>query len=152
MFENILVAVDDSDHANRAVKFAAGLTEKFGSELTVLHVMRHAGSHQIPEDLREFARAEHLSVNEAEILNSIANAIVDRAKEQAKTCGARSIQTAIETGDAATNIIDYCNNHEIDTVVMGRRGLGDLAGLFLGSVSHKVAQKTACACLTVGGE
>jgi nucleotide-binding universal stress UspA family protein len=131
MFKNILVAVDGSDHANRAVEFGAGLAEKFESKLTLLHVMPHAGSHRIPDDLKEFARAEHLTVNEAEILSNVADAIVDRGKEQAKSCGAKNIQTAIATGDAATNIINYCKNHEVDTVVMGRRGLGDLAGLFL---------------------
>ena len=150
MFKKILVAADGSDHANQAVEVAASLSEKFGSKLTVLHIMPHAGSHQIPDELKVFAKVEHLSVNEAEILRSVATAIVERAKDKATSCGAKDVQTAIEIGDAATNIIAYCDNHGIDTVVMGRRGLSDLKGLFLGSVSHKVAQKTECACLTIG--
>jgi nucleotide-binding universal stress UspA family protein len=32
---------------------------------------------------------------------------------------------------------------------MGRRGLGDAAGLLLGSVSHKVVYLAECPCLTV---
>ena len=152
MFKSILIAVDGSKHADRAVEFGANLAGKFGSKLTLLHVMPRAGSHLIPDDLREFAKVEHISTNEADIFNNVANAIVGRAKDHAQLCGAKDIHTAIQTGDPAKNIIDYCDNHKIDTVVMGRRGLGDLAGLFLGSVSHKVAQRTECACLTVGEE
>ena len=36
-----------------------------------------------------------------------------------------------------------------DLIVMGRRGLGDLGGLLMGSVSHKVCHLADCACLTV---
>ena len=53
MFKKILVAADGSDHANQAVEVAASLSEKFGSKLTVLHIMPHAGSHQIPDELPE---------------------------------------------------------------------------------------------------
>lgn len=37
----------------------------------------------------------------------------------------------------------------IDCVVMGSRGLSELQGLFLGSVSHKVANHAPCTCITV---
>ena len=150
MFENILVPVDGSEHAKQAVEAAAKLAGKFDSKVTLLHVMPRAGSHQVPDELKEFARAEHLSVNEAGIFSSMAEAIVSRAKDQAQLLGARNTETAIESGDPATKIIDYSNAYDIDTIVMGRRGLGDLAGLFFGSVSHKVAHGTVRACLTVG--
>ena len=150
MFENILMPIDGSEHAKQAVEAAAKLAEKFGSQLTVLHVMPRAGSHRVPDDLKEFARVEHPSANEAQIFSSIAEAIVNRAKDQAQSLGAKNTKTAIETGDPATKIIDYSNAHDIDIIIMGRRGLGDFAGLLLGSVSHKVAHGTVRACLTVG--
>ena len=55
----------------------------------------------------------------------------------------------LEFGDPAGVLVDYAKAHAIDLIVMGRRGLGDLGGLLLGSVSHKVAQLASCACLTV---
>ena len=41
-------------------------------------------------------------------------------------------------GYAARNIIDDAKEHDVDVIVMGSRGRGDLAGLILGSTAHKV--------------
>ena len=54
-----------------------------------------------------------------------------------------------EEGDPARVIAEHAGLHKVDLIVMGRRGLGGLEGLLLGSVSHKVAQLAPCACLTV---
>ena len=69
----------------------------------------------------------------------------------AEAAGASDIVTAIATGNPADQIIDYSNNNDVDMIVIGRRGLSDMASLFLGSVSHKVTQLAPCACLTLPG-
>ena len=150
MFEHLLVAVDGSKHSRRAIEAASVLALKLGSRLTILHVIAHAGDHQIPEDLKEFARVEHIQTDEAVILETVGNAIVDRAKQEAISKGVEAVETALLRGDAATEIIQFAAENDVDTIVMGRRGLGDFAGLLLGSVSHKVAQRSDLNCLTVG--
>jgi nucleotide-binding universal stress UspA family protein len=37
-------------------------------------------------------------------------------------------------------VVDAASAHNSDVVVMGSRGLGDLQGILLGSVTHKVIQ------------
>lgn len=150
MFEHLLVAVDGSEHSRRAVEAASVLAEKIGSRLTILHVVAHAAGNRIPEDLKEFARVEHLQANEVQLLEIVGNAIVDRAKQEAISNGVGTVDTVLLRGDAATKIIQFAAENDVDTVVMGRRGLGDFAGLLLGSVSHKVAQRAELSCLTVG--
>jgi nucleotide-binding universal stress UspA family protein len=51
----------------------------------------------------------------------------------------RRIELESCTGDTAPTIIDIAREKGIDAIVVGRRGVGQLAGLLLGSVSQKLA-------------
>jgi len=149
MFKKILVAVDGSEHAKLAAEAAGELAKCFGAQLVIMHVMRRSGSGRIPEELKELARVEHVEVTEADMLRSAADNIVSGAKVVAQSAGASDIVITIDMGDPADQVIAYCKSNDVDLVVMGRRGLGDIASLFLGSVSHKLTQIAPCACLTL---
>lgn len=149
MFEVILVPVDGSIHSLKAADMAGDLAAKYGAKLILLHVMGKAGSSRIPEELQELARIEHVKMTENDALESVAQEILSAARKQAQAQGADSIETVTRIGDSAKVIIELARDSNTDLIVMGCRGLGDLAGLLLGSVSHKVTQLAECACLTV---
>jgi nucleotide-binding universal stress UspA family protein len=149
MFETILVPVDGSEHSLQAIEYAADMSVKYKASLTLLHVMTRIGSDRVPEELREIAKVEHIEATEADVLQSVATGILRKAQDHAELLGASDIQTVIENGNPAKMIVAYCDDHDVDLIVMGRRGLGDLASLFVGSVSHKVAHLAKCACMTV---
>lgn len=52
-------------------------------------------------------------------------------------------------GDPTAEIIAAANDNKADVIVMGRRGIGALRGLLIGSVSHKVMQLADATCVTV---
>jgi nucleotide-binding universal stress UspA family protein len=52
-------------------------------------------------------------------------------------------------GDLAPQIAEVAKKRNVDMIVMGSRGLGDLQGLLLGSVSHNVASSAPCTCVIV---
>lgn len=149
MFQNILVAVDGSEHARHAVGYAAGLARALGARLTIVHVMTHLGSDRIPEDLRTYGSTEHVEVNEAQMLRQVASSLLEEAKDLASDRGASDVRTVLEAGDPAGRIITACSDQNADLVVMGQRGRGDFTSLLLGSVSHKVVQLAPCPCMTV---
>ena len=113
MFEHLLVAVDGSKHSRRAIEAASVLALKLGSRLTILHVIAHAGDNRIPDDLKEFARVEHIQTDEAVILETVGNAIVDRAKQEAISKGVEAVETALLRGDAATEIIQFAAENDV---------------------------------------
>ncbi len=149
MIKRILVPVDGSEHATRAVELGSDLAARYHASLTLLHVVAHAGSFVVPPELQAYAKVENVSVTEADLIREAAEELVDRARSRAEAAGLEKVHTVIESGDPATRIVNYIEDHGVDLVVMGRRGLGALAGLLTGSVTHKVAHLANCSCLTV---
>lgn len=72
-----------------------------------------------------------------------------QAKQSAKAAGVDHVDTMVRTGPPARTIVHVAEEIGADTIVMGSRGLGDLEGLLLGSVSHKVTTLAKCTCVTV---
>lgn len=149
MFTHLLVPVDGSEHAKRAVQAAADLAQRYDAKLTLIHVLSQAGSLEAPAELKAYSELEHIRITERDVIQSAGNEILQNAETLARKNGAKTCQVVPKNGDPTTCIADYVNKNRVDLVVMGRRGLGDMTGLFLGSVSHKVAHATDCSCLTV---
>jgi nucleotide-binding universal stress UspA family protein len=149
MVDTILVPTDGSDHANKAVAFAGDIAPKYGATLILLHVLSDPGSNRVPDELRELARLEHIQMTEHDIRQAGANELLHSAEAQAREHGASKIQQTIEEGDPTRCILASAEAHGADMIVMGSRGLGDLQGLLLGSVSHKVGHLAKCTCITV---
>jgi len=61
----------------------------------------------------------------------------------------KSTETILQTGDPAKAILDLAESRGVDAIVIGSRGLGEISGLLMGSVSHKVNQLANCICITV---
>ncbi|MBL7162621.1 MAG: universal stress protein [Anaerolineales bacterium] len=56
---------------------------------------------------------------------------------------------AMERGDAATQIINYAKEQDIDLIVAGSRGLSQIQSWLLGSVSRKLVHYAGCSVLIV---
>ena len=149
MVETILVPTDGSVHAEKAVAFAADIALKYGAAIILLHVLSDPGSGRVPGEMRALARLEHIRITERDIRQASANEVLRHADTEARSHGATRIERVIEEGDPTRRILAFAKAREADLIVMGSRGLGDLQGLLLGSVSHKVGHLAECTCITV---
>ncbi|HLR63560.1 MAG TPA: universal stress protein [Lentibacillus sp.] len=48
-----------------------------------------------------------------------------------------------------TTICEYAENHDVDLIIVGSRGLGNVKQVFLGSVSNRVLQQANCPVLII---
>lgn len=140
MFETILLAVDGSGHARKAVDYGIDIAAKYGAKLVILTV--HPPG-PLPAPLADYAAGEDLSTCE------VYQRIVDDVAAEAGRQGVRDVVRLVEQGDAAAAILAAAQHHGAQLIVLGSRGMGDLKGLLLGSVSHKVSHLANRPCLIV---
>ena len=57
-------------------------------------------------------------------------------------------EAALE-GDPAETILRAADTFDVDIIIMGTRGLGDMRSLILGSQSHKVVSAATCPVMLV---
>lgn len=147
--QHILLATDGSESSRKAIDYAAELAAHVNAKLLVLHVQRRHGRDRVPPELAELERIEHIRMTEAEVLQGVAETVAAHAEQAAIDKGVAKTERIVAEGDPAREIVATAAARDVDTIVIGSRGLGDLQGLLLGSVSHKVAQAAPCTCIIV---
>ena len=148
MFKRIVVAVDGSKHANRAAAYAIELAELSSGRLTLIHVIAGDASTHVPPHLRSFDRIEHASKTQEDAFRDAATEILEEARATVAEHDV-NVDTCIEIGQPAYAIVKKAESLDADLIVIGSRGLSDLKGFLLGSVSHRVAQQANCPVLLV---
>ena len=148
MFEKILVAVDGSKHAMRAVELAADLAEKYKSELVLLTVYKTIRMQESTHSLVRTGRSTSPHITDKE-LRDTAREVAEEAEAIAREHQIPKIESLVKRGQPARTITKTAEQAGADLIVMGSRGLGDVSGLLLGSVSHKVASLAKCNVITV---
>lgn len=84
-----------------------------------------------------------------DVLEGVGGQILDKARAVIESKGVKNVSVSIDDGDPADKIVACADRESADAIIMGNRGYSDLAGLFLGSVSHKVSHRCSCTCITV---
>jgi nucleotide-binding universal stress UspA family protein len=126
MYERILVALDHSAASDRVLDAARELASMSKAKVWVLHLRER-------EVIAQLGRVAAESDSEAA-------AAVDGAVKALTEMGIDAHGEVRDTvfGHAAREIIEDAKLHDVNVIVMGSRGRGDLAGLVLGSTAHKV--------------
>ena len=168
MFENIVVATDGSASAKRAMEVGAKLADACGAHLTVVHVGHSylaiedaEQTLELPQEVKDEIKRIRDAMGGFEIssiapvpapqsaIEHLGNAVLHRAENTARENGATDISRVLAYGNAAEEIVAEAEKAKADLIVIGTRGMSDLGGLVMGSVSHKVIHLAACPCVTV---
>jgi len=134
--QKILVAVDGSSVSNRVVSFAAGL-KKTNNQAHITLISVSCVSLNPPNQ-------SLVDPDFTEECNQQAQRAIDQAVEVLAQEGVTPDETFKVYGDPAVVITDFAKKGSYNLIIMGSRGLSDIKGFLLGSVSHKVLHLAEC--------
>lgn len=150
-FGRILVPVDGSQFARKALFHAIALAKRFGSKVHVIIIV----------DPSEFPPGMLLGLlqKDKELGKSIAR-FMAAVKTQARrevladvaVCKSKGVDARYEilSGRPVEMILQYARGKKIDLIVIGSQGLHGLGRIkVIGSVSRKVSELSPCAVMLV---
>ena len=146
----ILCTVDGSEFSHWAVDALGALDRSKLESVTLLHV---ADTHK----LKAAGSPRVVSYRGARVALEKAGAeLLKRASQQAEVVLSQSamrprtkIRTVMLAGSPAAAIVQYATRERSHLIMLGTRGLSDIKGFLLGSVSRKVASLAPCPVLVV---
>jgi len=145
MIKNILIPVDGSEHSKKALHLGCDLAQKYGAAVHLIHIAESP----IREHTMALGGAAITLRASPDELKQAGTRELEFASEYAANHGVKEVTTEVEGGSPAHRIVESAKEIHADMIVMGSRGLSDLAGLLVGSVSHKVTNMAPCTCITV---
>lgn len=131
MSRTFLLATDGSDPARQAERYASDLFDPDEDRILVVSVI---------EELSVYALSAGDAIDISEIQTEMAeraDSVADEAADRLEETGFR-VETQVESGHPGRVICQLAEDHEVEGIVMGRRGRGTLGELLLGSISHYV--------------
>lgn len=146
--EKILVPVDGSDAALRAVRFANYLASVTGAALTLLHVQDNSALELLRVGNRDTgANSDETNLSDEQFEDIARKFVADPYFEAAKAAieiDTLNVETEHCFGKASAEICALSEREGFDLIVMGSKGQSDVKDLLLGSISSQVVHRALC--------
>jgi nucleotide-binding universal stress UspA family protein len=140
--ERLLVPVDFSDHARRALANAKYLAASVGASIQLLHVVE------------QVIHPSFYAVGKSSLIQ-LDPGLPDRCRQNLEnwyeeTPGPEiDVQYHVAEGKAVSEIVRFAERDATDLIVIATHGLSGLQHFLLGSVTEKVVRRAPCPVLTV---
>src|ERR1035437_2305370 len=135
--KNILIATDFSAISDLAMSYAYLIARRFHATIHLLHVIKPQSYEFLQPGMMPIA-FEQIRQNAQEQLQSLVNRLGDVAT-----------QIWLREGFVGESVEAVASFNQVDLIVIGTRGLGNLEKLALGSAAEEIFRATQCPVLTV---
>ena len=141
LVQHVLVPIDFSATADRALEYAIALAQQLHARLTLLHVL-----HLNPLAMGEMSTgmpATYLEAQETE-----AHQLLQASLDRVQHAGLQGDSLLVQ-GTPTQAIAETAGEQRVDLIIMGTHGRAGLAHVFLGSVAEHVIRHAPCPVLII---
>ena len=149
MINKLLVAVDGSSHSLKAVDYASAIANCCNASVIILTVIKVHMMKELPAETRKYAKLEQIPGVDLDALKMIAGELVADAEKRSRDKGVDDVVTKVREGPIARTIIECAQQDDVDMIVIGSRGFGNIEATLRGGVSHRVELLSKCPVLSV---
>ncbi len=152
----ILCPVDGSDFSRLLMQGVGTVFRSRVKEIVLMHVLPagRGGKLHVPKD-GEAVSVSGLSEKLTQASQKLLHGQAERLKvvlSQAGSSGVVSLKTIVMKGDVSESILRASERLDADCIAVGSRGMSDVPGYLLGSVSRKIVTHASCSVFMVKGE
>ena len=141
MFKKILVPVDGSKYAYKALDYALDLAKKYDAEIEIISVLPTIEIWNIPG---------YTDSNELNKMLTYYKELLCKAEERAKNKNPDlKITSKFLQGRPSDQIIEAASKEKTDLIVIASRGIGEITGPRLGKVSGRVLRNAKCPVIII---
>ena len=146
----VICAVDGSEHSQWGVQALSVLAGRQPEHVVLLHIIDKSGFQTAKSKNPVAAKRAFAAMEKAGtiVLRDAARS-ARQALGQAATAPHTTLQTILAYGSLAKTIAKEARRVKADLILMGSRGLSDIQGFLLGSISRQVASAAPCSVLVV---
>ncbi len=142
----ILLGVDGSKYSEWAAGYLASLPFIMEPNIQVLHVLEWQ-TYNVPMMLDVSTRKKVINLSREKSLKA-GKKILDNLQKKL-SLRFKSVKSELVEGDIAEKLIQKAEKEDIDLVIVGCRGLGNITSFILGSVSQRIMTYAPCSVLIV---
>ncbi len=140
MIKRLLVPLDGSDLAERALVVAGDLAESLSAVIVLARVVPPP----VPGRFYSAKLLEQVQEAQAKEAEAYLSSVAERLKADRL-----SVQTRVLAGEVAPTLVRFAEETRCELIVMGSHGLGGLGSQVFGSVAQKVLHTSGCPVLVV---
>jgi nucleotide-binding universal stress UspA family protein len=148
--KKMLVAIDDSEHRGKIIRYGLTIAKSLGADVTATHVIDRSSVAGLSNlgGLMGYFQSGNRAIEEE--LSKHAKEVLGEAEALAKKLDIKiNIHVIMNVSSAAEGILDYASSTNMDLIVIGTKGKTGGHRFLVGGNANKIIDHAHCPVLAV---